>query len=170
MAGPAPSAGTGLRVLPGDLGGGDLPGRKPAAGATAGRRWPRPPAPVGQAAGGRPGEVQRQPRWRSNAPSRPRLTWTPAGCGQLAHGPHLALPGGLTQQLLDRAEIMVAEPGWAASSGPIRQRVQPTGHHPPQRPPHGGLADRQLLGDLGHGLALVAELHALQADPQARQE
>jgi Hsp70 protein len=28
-------------------------------------------------------------------------------------------------------------------------------------------ADRQLLGDLGHGLALVAELHAPQADPQA---
>jgi hypothetical protein len=53
-------------------------------------------------------------------------------------------------------------------TGAIRQRVQPTGHHPPQRPPHGGLADRQLLGDLGHGLALVAELHALQADPQAR--
>jgi hypothetical protein len=62
---------------------------------------------------------------------------------------------------------VLAEPGWAASFGPVRQRVQPTGSDPPQRPPHGGLADRQLLGDLGHGLALVAELHALQAHPQA---
>jgi hypothetical protein len=77
VAGPLPPAGTGLRVPHGDLGGGDLPGRKPAAGAAAGRRWPRPPAPVGQGAGGRPGEVHRQPRWRNSAPSRPPLSCTP---------------------------------------------------------------------------------------------
>jgi hypothetical protein len=77
----------------------------------------------------------------------------------------LPTSSGLTQQLLDRVQVMVADPGRTASFGPIRQRVQPTGSDPPQRPPHGRLADRQLLGDLGDGLALVAELHALQADP-----
>jgi Transposase DDE domain len=118
------------------------PGRRPAAAALAQQRSQPPTADLHPTAAG-------QPR------------------GQLPRGPDLPAAGGLAQQLLDRVQILVAEPRWAASPGAIRQPVQSTGHNPPQRPPHGRLADRQLLGDLGHGPALVAELHALQADPQA---
>jgi hypothetical protein len=87
--------------------------------------------------------------------------------GKLPGRPGRALPGSLLQQRLDRVQVRLAELGRPAAAGPVAQRAQPTVADPLQRSPHGRLADRQLLGDLGHRLALVAQLHPLQADPQA---
>src|SRR4029450_9816801 len=58
--------------------------------------------------------------------------------GELPRGPDLPAAGGLAQQLLDRVQILVAEPRWAASPGAVRPPVHSTRHHTPGPPPPAG--------------------------------